>query len=214
MIVENSGKIFLFKLNHNLGYGFAEVYDFSDLSWFSGRYIFVYNRIDQNVKITYDVENIRSSGIALGPITLYKLPNTRGVGAWKCIFKTEDFIINKLPITKAHRGLMLTDINWNIFPDWYKSDIDPKKEIQFMKYETVRHLETRILNSNLGVATKFSMKVLIDNNKNIWDYYDSEDIGDVNMFEQLINTYYPLTKAEKLLSQFEKLTKKNKKYVF
>ena len=38
MIKENSGKIYRFRLDHNLGYGFAEVYDFTDHSEFDVLY--------------------------------------------------------------------------------------------------------------------------------------------------------------------------------
>ena len=47
MTAENSGKVYRFKLDYNLGLGFAEVYDFTDLSMFDGRDVYVYNRHDE-----------------------------------------------------------------------------------------------------------------------------------------------------------------------
>ena len=47
MITENSGKIYRFKLDHDLGFGFAEVYDFTDHSMFDGRLVYVYDKIDK-----------------------------------------------------------------------------------------------------------------------------------------------------------------------
>jgi len=37
MIATNSGKIYRFTMDHGLGYGFAEVYDFTDHPMFDGR---------------------------------------------------------------------------------------------------------------------------------------------------------------------------------
>ncbi len=36
------------------------------------------------------------------------------------------------------------------------------------------------------------MKVLLDNKEKVSDYYDLSELGDKNMFVQMVNTYYPL----------------------
>ena len=82
MIEENSGKFFRFKLDFELGYGFAEAYDFTDIHSADGSMVFVYNRIDKDIKKKYNLEEITSTGIALGPIRLISYPNSRGIGAW------------------------------------------------------------------------------------------------------------------------------------
>ena len=71
----------------------------------------------------------------------------------------------------------------------------------FVPYEKVRHLESRIINSPSGVATKFTMKVILDNREKVSDYYDLNNLADKNMFVQMINTYYPLTKTKSFLKQ-------------
>jgi hypothetical protein len=91
MILENSGKIYRFALDHGLGYGFSEVYDFTDDSMFDGRYAFVYNKIDQVVCKEYRIDDIRKSGIALGPITFYKFPNVRVMALGNIFFKLSIF---------------------------------------------------------------------------------------------------------------------------
>jgi hypothetical protein len=53
MIEENSGKIFLFKLDFDIGFSFAEAYDFTDIHSADGSIVFVYNRIDKETKKTY-----------------------------------------------------------------------------------------------------------------------------------------------------------------
>jgi hypothetical protein len=201
MIKENSGNIYRFKLDHDLGYGFAEVYDFTDDSMFDGRIIYVFNRLDKTEEKEYSYSEIRATGITLGPIRLYKFPNIRGLNAWKFLFRVTDFIIDSLPETKELRGVE-TDNNWDNLADWYSSNYDSKNQMPtYVPYEKLRHLERRIINAPSGVATKFTMKVILDNKKKVSDYYDLNNLADKNMFIQLINTYYPLAKTKLFLKQ-------------
>ena len=65
MIVENSGNIYRFKLDHDLGFGFAEVYDFTDeLSMLDGRIVYVYVKHDKEEKAKYELSEIRKTGIS------------------------------------------------------------------------------------------------------------------------------------------------------
>src|SRR5690349_1815202 len=111
MIKENSGKVYRFILDHSLGYGFAEVYDFTDHSMFDGRLVYVYNRHDKIAQSKYLFSEIRATGIAIGPVRLYKFPNTRGLHSWKLLFQTKDLLIDSLPETKELRGLESKDDN-------------------------------------------------------------------------------------------------------
>lgn len=200
MIIENSGKFFRFKLDFDLGYGFAEVYDFSDVHHSADSIIvFVYNRVDKDSKKTYTPAEITSLGIALGPITLFKYPNSRGVGAWKFLFQTDTFLVEERPVRKAAQDLAPWVYNWNTLKQWHKSDWDPKKGPVYLPYSEVRTMETGILNSTSGVVIKATMKKLIDEGKNVSDYYDLAQLGNCNMYVQLINTYYPLEQTEKLM---------------
>jgi hypothetical protein len=205
MIKENSGKIYRFKLEHNFGYGFAEVYDFTDHSMFDGRIVYAYNRCDKEQKSNYEFSEIRKAGIALGPIRLYKFPNVRGLGAWKFLLKTNDLLINEIPTTKNLRGMLEKDNNWDNLSDWYDSDFDIRTEMpKFVPYKKVRYLETRILNGPSGIEKKLTMKVILDSKMKVSDYYDLNNLGDKNMFVQMINTYYPLTKTKEFLKQLPK----------
>ena len=208
MIKENSGKIYRFKLDHDLGYGFAEVYDFTDHSMFDGRIVYVYNRHDKTEQKEYIYSEIKKTGIALGPIRLYKFPNTRGLHSWKFLFQTDELMIQSLPETKELRGLESKDDNWDNLGDWYSSNYDRKQMPTFVPYEKVRHLENRIINSPSGVVKKFTMKIILDNKEKVSDYYDLNNLGDKNMFVQMINTYYTLTKTKLFLKQLP--TTKNK----
>src|SRR5688572_22819651 len=199
MIEENSGKFFRFKLDFNLGFGFAEVYDFTDIHSADGTKVFVYNRIDSSSQRTYRLTEITSTGISLGPISLYSYPNSRGIGAWKFLFKSDNYIIEEDPISKEGKDLAPWIFDWSLLKKWYKSDWDPKSKPEYLSYEEVRSLETRILNSSSSVVKKATMKYLIDNGKNVGDYYDLKELGNANMFIQLVNTYYPLAKCQQLI---------------
>jgi hypothetical protein len=203
MIAENSGRIYRFKLDHALGFGFAEVYDFTDLSMFDGRIIYVYLKHDREAKASYDVEEIQRTGIALGPIRLNQFPNVRGLHAWKFLFQAEHLLIQELPETKELKGLHWKEDNWDDFKGkWYSSENDISEGLPtYVDYERVRHLETRILNSTTGVVKKFTMKVILDRGEKASDYYDLTDTGNRFMFLQLVNTYYPLEKTVEFLKQ-------------
>ena len=202
MIAENSGKIYRFRLDYDLGYGFAEVYDFTDeLSMFDGRLVYVYNKHDKQEKSNYEFSEIRKTGIAFGPIRLHKFPNTRGLHSWKYLFKTDKFLIKQLPETKELHKLTMDDDNWNNFKYWYRSSCDFKNPIVYVDYEEVRYLETRIINAPSGIVKKFTMKIILDNKEKVSDYYDLSELGNKNMFVQMINTYYPLAKTKTFLKQ-------------
>jgi hypothetical protein len=200
MIIENSGKIYRFKLDHNLGYGFAEVYDFTDESEFDGRPVFVFNKVDKELYESYTLDEIRSSGVALGPLAFFRFPNIKGVGAWKYLFQSKDFLLTERPPYKYLHSLRNND-NWSEFDSWSRGPSDPKTARVFVPYEDIRHLETRILNSTLSAVHKLTMKLLLDRGQKVSDYYDLGYIGNKNSFVQLINTYYPAEKTKEFLKQ-------------
>jgi hypothetical protein len=203
VIKENSGKIYRFKLDHNFGFGFAEIYDFTNFSEFDGRIIYTFNRIDKDEKSEYNLKEITESGVSLGPIRSVSFPKTRGKYATKYIGQRTDLIINKIPVTKEFHGLLINENNWNNLKKWYCSDKFEKLHSNFVNYNELRNLETRILSSIVGIATKLTMKNIIDENKKVSDFYDLSQIGNLNSFVQLINTYYPIEKTEKLLTEIK-----------
>lgn len=203
MIKENSGKIYRIKLDHNFGFGFVEIYDFTDFSEFDGRIIYSFNRIDKEEKSVYDLKKITDSGISLGPIRTVSFPGTRGKYATKYMGQRTDFIINEIPVTKEFHGLLINENNWNNLKKWYRSDKFEKPQSNFVNYNEVRNLETRVLSSVVGITTKLTMKKIIDENKKVSDFYDLSQMGNLNLFVQLINTYYPIEKVNKLLTELK-----------
>ena len=201
MIKDNSGKIYRFKLDHDLGYGFAEVYDFTDQSMFDGRIVYVYNRHDKKDEKNYILSGIKETGIALGPIRLYKFPAARGLHSWKYLFQSHELIIAEIPETKELHGLEFKDNNWSNFKTWYKSGRDFNAPLVYIDYEEIRYLETRIINAPSGIVKEFTMKVILDNNQKVSNYYDLSELENKNLFVYLINTYYPLDKTKRFLKQ-------------
>jgi len=201
MIVENSGKVYRFKLEHDLGYGFAEIYDFTDYSMFDGRLVYVYNRLDIDERPEYNIIDIRKSGIALGPIRLYKFPAARGLHSWKYLFTADELLTTEIPVTKELQSMHSKEDNWANFKWWYYSNQDKKQLPTYVDYEKVRHLETRIINAPSGVVRESTMKVILDRKENVSDYYDLSQQSNKNLFVYLINTYYPLSKTKQFLKQ-------------
>ena len=202
MIKPNSGKIYRFQLEHNQGFGFVEMYDFTDYSEFDGRVAYVFNRIDEKEHLNYNITEIHDSGIALGPIKMVKFPGTRGKYAAKYVGQNQDFLITKIPPTKELNAQIIDHSNWNNFQYWRRSD-EEKQSIKFIPYSELRNLETNILNSILSLSQKLTMKKLIDEDKNVANYYDLNEIGFYNMYVQLINTYYPLKKTQDLIKDLK-----------
>ena len=162
MIKENSGKIYRFKLDHDVGYGFAGVYDFTDHSMFDGRIVYIYNRHDNKDEKHYMLSEIKGTGIVLGQIRFYKFPAARGLHSWKYLFKSDELIITELPETKELHGLSFKNVNWSNFKTWYKSNRDFKKPLVYVDYEKIRHLETRIIKAPSDVVKEFTTKVFLD----------------------------------------------------
>ena len=142
---------------------------------------------------------IKKSGIQIGTIRLMAFPGTRGKYASKYIGQNSELSISEMPKSKELNSLGIKEINWNNFENWYSSDYKEKGELEFVNYSEVREMETRILASIVCVTKKTTMKKLIDDGKVVSSYYDLSEIGNYNLFVQLVNTYYPLEKTIELI---------------
>ena len=201
MKASNSGLIYAFPLDHGLGYGFAELYDFTDESVFDGRFVFVYNLISEAKPSAFDIDLLRKSGVALGPIVLFSFPGTRGKGAWRLLGKIEgDFFLNQWPVAKDLRGVDNKYPNWNKYDRWHLRG-PGQDPLTYFPYDEIRRYETMMLNSTTSVVQKFSMKQVIDSGKNVADFYDLSDWAVLNAYKQLLNTYYPEKVVERLTSE-------------
>jgi len=206
MNTEYSGNIYSIKLNFDLGYVYAELLDYSDVQEFDGILvqIYSYNVINQPKNID-DIEVIKSKGILFGPVPINKYPNIKGKYAWKYIGKTNNYSKESLWF-KNLRGLINEDDNWNNLKPWFKSKaFSNDSDYIECDYKEVRRLETLILNHSEMVKIKVTMLYLITKGENVEDFYDLNKIGNRNMYLQLINTYFDVTKTEKLLKFLKSL---------
>jgi hypothetical protein len=88
--------------------------------------------------------------------------------------------------------------------DWFRWPYDLKQKRVFTPYEEVRRLETRILNGPGSLAKKFTMKMLLDKGRRVSEFYDLGELGNRNMYVQLINTYYNLEQTIAFLNDLPK----------
>lgn len=210
MELENSGNIYSIKLEFDLGLVYAELLDYSDVYPFDGILIQVYNYNDLNKQISInDIDEIRSSGILFGPVPINKYPSTSGKFSWKYLGKSASYS-KESPWFKSYNGNFFKEDNWSNVKPWFKSKyFDTDSEDIECSYNEIRRLETTILNHPEMIKKKISMLELINNGKYVSDYYDLSEIGNRNIFIQLINTYFDNDKVELLLSTANQLLKVN-----
>jgi len=179
MIKENQEKYTDSSLTHDLGLWFCRSVWTSQtiLCLTDELFMFITDTTNGWAKGIWCVSDIKQPGIALGPIRLYKFPNTRGLQSWKFLFQAEELLIHSLPRNKrASRVRESKDDNWGQFR-W--TGIVPTMTINkcptFVPYEQVRHLgKSYNKPPHLELRPKFTMKVILDNNEKVSDYYDLE----------------------------------------
>lgn len=204
MNIERSGEIYQLRLDFNLGFSYVQLLDFSDVNNFSGWLIYVYNWFETDKNANPTINQIECKSIALGPISMPGYPAKRGKYAWKYIGKTENLIATKLPLFKHLRGHIIKDNNWANLKPWFiqnEAEIDTQDEE--VDYSKIRHLETEILNSQPGIATKATMYKIITEGDNVWDYYNLDIIENKILFIQLVNTYFSIDKSLELLGYLQ-----------
>ena len=201
MIETTSGSIYKFQMEFGLGWAFAELLDYSDESEFDGKLLQVFNVIDtektQNLR---SIEEIKDSGVLLGPAPVNKYPNIKGKNAWILYGRDEKYSTDTI-VSKKLRALLVKN-NWADLKPWFKQyPFQPKLQPIECDYEEVRHLETMILNHPDTIRIKATMMKLIGKGEKINSYYDLKDMGNKNLFLQVVNTYYEKEIADELLSQ-------------
>jgi hypothetical protein len=97
----------------------------------------------------------------------------------------------------------LTNNNWLNLKPWFKQNrFDDKADDVECQYEEVRHLEIMTLNHLDSIKSKITMMKIIQDKDRVDKYYDLNNSGYKNIFLQIVNTYYPKIRAEKLLIQY------------
>ena len=200
MIEENSGKIYQFKLEHNFGFAYCELTDFTDITKFSGKLVSVFSFIESKVHANPDIEQIVHSPLLFGPHPLLKFPNIKGKGAWKFIGKLKKISIPNI-IFKDVRDNH-TNKDWTKLKGWHRvKDFEVVGED--CDYEEVRNLELPVLYGMKEIEMRTTMQLLLMNKKSIKDYYDLRDFHVRNIYIQTVNTSFCLSDANKYLNEID-----------
>jgi hypothetical protein len=196
---DKTASIFKFKLPYDLGYGYAEIINVEESHTF--RYLItVYNIFDVDDSVDMKINDIVSQPVYLGPLNINKFPNVKGLNAWKLIGTIIRHKIQYNPV-KNYRGI-INKYDWSTLSPWYivnwhlgSSEADLIKK----QYEEVRHLETLILSHKDSIPEKVAIRLHIDRGDNLTDFLNFNDLGSVNIYLQVINTYYPKEKTVDLI---------------
>ena len=203
MVIKNSGNIYCFPLEFDLGFGFCRYTDHSDITPFSGRLVHVFNLVVKDDKKIPSLESIDSLEILFGPVSINKQPNTRGKGAWKLLGKVKK-VDKSLPVFKTTQMALTLNkaIDWSKIGKWRKkynfNDVG-----KICDYESIRSMETEWLNGMRDIETRTTMHYLILQNKKISDYYDSKKYEDRSYYIQIANTSFEKKKADQLLKKLD-----------
>jgi hypothetical protein len=162
MIIENSGKIYEFKLEHDLGYGYCQYNDFTDISKFEGKLISVFNLIRKDNESIPTIKTKIDSPVLFGPHPLLKAPNSRGKAAWKYVGQVITASIPEIVFKRVRDHHIKKDwnklIGWHYYKNFKESGPD-------CNYEEVRHLELPVLYGMKTVETRTTMQLLLFDKK-------------------------------------------------
>ncbi len=201
MKIENSGDIYLFPLQFNLGYAYAQFLDFSDESSFDGRMIYVFNFFEKSKDNLKPIKEIINLGFLFGPVPITRKPNIKGKAAWKYIGKDENFI-QQFPLFKEYY-LALLHKDWSKIGPWKIREPDFRKSKEVESYEEVRNLEIPAISSTWAIEIRATMQYLISIKKDVAKYYNLMDVIYWNTYVELANTSYPKDKATELLKKID-----------
>ena len=198
MIAKNSGKIFRFELDFNLGYAYCMTFDFTDLSPFSGNIIKVFDYLEKEINPEIDIYELLRRPSIIGHHPMIKLPNSRGKGAWKLVGQIKHLIPPHLIFKynlQSH-----TNKDWTKLKKW--QTWENFKNITYnVSYSKIRHLEMSDLYGKESLKIRTTMYYLIMNNKKVSDFYDLKDFHNRNLYIDLCNTNFSIEKAKDLLKE-------------
>ena len=197
----NKSKIYRLQLNHNCGEMFAILDDFTHVSEFDGRIVSVFQTLE---KLHLSKQSRSSSRYSLlGPFFLFKMPSKRKDKNWEFIENSTE-IYSSIPPTKTTNYITIGNPNWNMIPQWLVNgdEYDSSGNVKFVNYSAVRSLETRILQTPNGVCIKATMLQLLKSGKDVWEYYDIGELGNRNLFEELVNTYFEQNEVDEIFKNY------------
>ncbi len=199
---KNSGNVYAINLDFDFGSVYAGLLDYTDVRDFDGILVKVY----RSVREIKEKEVFALDDFLFGPVPINKYPNTKGKYAWKLLGKCYSCIINPNDLWfKNLRGIINKDNDWSNLEPWFKSKPFTENYNEYKAdYADIRELEILILHHLEMVKIKSTMLLIIEAGKNVDDFYDLKQIGNQNMYIQLVNTYFNKEKSRELLKVIPK----------
>jgi hypothetical protein len=197
MIKENSGKIYLFPLDFNLGFAYAKLIDFSDVTGFEGKMLISYNKIEINKVKIPTLDEIDKYGIMFGPVSVFKYPNPKGKGDWIYLGQSNNYPKQYPTFKDVRANFGVKD--WTKIGPWFKRELNLEDCVDVDSYEQVRYLEMPTILSQKQIQQRATMDYLISQSMKVSDYYDLNNFKNWLLYIILVNTSYSKEKAYLLL---------------
>ena len=169
-----TGSILRFKLDHDFGFGYCRVVDFTKKSSLITLIVKVYNIYGEE---NYSLEQIIQSDYLLNPIRLYEYPNKKGRGAWKFIGVHKQDDDHEIPIFKKAPNLSVSSVNdeYECKKWWPLFDFSEKGDLH--NYKQVGHLEHMYIYYKHVIVVRATMEIIKLEGKRIEDFYNVEDLS-------------------------------------
>lgn len=170
----DSGSVLKFKLDHDFGFGYCKLVNFTTTNSLTRVVLKVYDIYGNN---DFLFEEVVEQDFLLNPIRIYEFPNLRGRGAWKIIGNDLNESDDKIPIFKKAPSRLL-DKEWNEAEckKWWTIH-DFTEDGNFCDYRRVGHLEHMHLFYKSTVVIRTTMEIIKLRGEKIEDYYDVEDLS-------------------------------------
>lgn len=186
-----SGDILQIPLPKGLGFAYAKYVNLLEINanYSYSCLIRVYNKRFINSEIS--INDLEKQELLLSPLLIGGVPPSISKGMWK--------IVGNLPLTDEEKLIPhykrkdpLINLNEKNISGWYYIiDADISQKIP-STYEQVKHLEKIGATGALLVGTKIAMAFLLDEGKNIEDYFELKEYFEKVYFEEVtqIEVYY------------------------
>jgi hypothetical protein len=200
MVENRSGNIFQFPLHANLGFGFCELVDYSDIDSFNGKLLFVFDYFKQlKDESIPSIEQIKKESFLFGPVPLATYPSVKGKKAWHIVGK-DPSPISKVPIFKnVQANYNVKD--WTKIGPWYKL-YNFNERSEHFSYDQVRELELPILYTQEKIEVRATMHYLIKSGSDINQYFDLDIFNIGHTLATILNTNLSKEVADALLEKY------------
>lgn len=176
--------MFQFYIKEINKYSFCKFIDFTHVNPFQGLLAKVFNRFtDEEVS---SLDELNRTDWLFGERIMFARPDLRKDSGWKYIGMLNSLVEYEIPVFKEVQAFpSLVEDNYSIGP-WYPvSDFGSRGPD--CSYEKVKHLETKLFTTTLGIERRAGMEYCRINNIDVSLYYDLNDKGVLNAFWQMIN---------------------------